>query len=100
MNTLSSLLKFIGNRLKDIQYGRAGLGTITANSYKDTEVTFDREFLNAPLVFVDFNYTGTAPSFGSFQVCAINITTTGFTIRAFNNTNTDRSPSSRWVAIG
>ena len=99
MNTVSSILKFIAGRLTDIQGGRVVIGSVAANSYADTNVTFPKAYSDTPQVVVGLESSSTSPTMGSFQVCPINVTTTGFTIRTFNDTTSARTPAARWIAI-
>lgn len=71
-----------------------------ANAYTDKAVTFPKTFAEAPVVVVSFATDSTAAAMGGLSVSAINRTTTGFTIRFFNNTNTARVPPVSWIATG
>lgn len=74
--------------------------TTAANSYKDFTVSFGHTYSSAPNVVVGFYSTSTASGFGGLS-CAVNSkTTTGCTIRVFNNTSTGRAPGVEWIAIG
>lgn len=99
MNALSSLLKFIGNRLEHIQGGYLSGQTVNANSYLDRDVTFPKAYSTTPIVLANIASTSTAGAVGSISVAAINITTTGFTLRVFNAGSANRSPALQWIAI-
>lgn len=98
MNILSSLLNFIGSRIQN-DGGREADITVPANSYVDVPVTFNRTFTTAPNVVVSFESASTAGAMGGLSCGAINITQTGFTIRAFNNTSSQRAPAVQWIAV-
>lgn len=99
MNTLSSLLNFIGNRFKRIQGGETTIGAVTTKSYVDKPITFPNTYTETPKVVVCLNSASTGAGMGNVTVSAINVTTSGFTIRVFNNDTADRSPAVRWIAI-
>lgn len=79
----------------------SGQSTATpANGYKDFTVTFGHTYTSPPHVVPGFYSTSTAAGLGGLS-CAVNsITTTGCTIRVFNNTSSARSPAVEWIAIG
>ena len=74
--------------------------TTPANSYKDFTVTFPFTYPSTPHVIPGMYSTSTSPTLGSIQVAVYSISTTGATIRVFNNTNSSRSPGFYWLAIG
>lgn len=88
------------DRLDKIQFARGttSLGNVAANSYVDRNVSFGKTFTSAPTVVVALQSTSTSPTMGAIDVCPINITTTGFTIRVFNSTSSQRSPAATWIA--
>lgn len=99
MNTISSILKFIGTRLSRIQGGVVPAVQVSAGSYTDVSVTFPREYDTVPSVICGIYSSSTAGAIGSFTISAINITTTGFTARYFNNSSSERTPAGRYIAI-
>lgn len=102
MNQISSLLKFIGNKIGKydlIQGGSVTAIEVPANSYTDVSVTFAKPFSSAPSVICGIYSSSTAGAIGSFTVSAINITATGFTARYFNNSSSARTPAGRYIAI-
>lgn len=98
MNALSSLLNFIGSRIQN-DGGRVASVTVPANNYVDVPVTFNRTFTTVPNVVVSFESASTAGAMGGLSCGAISITKTGFTVRAFNNTPTQRAPAVQWIAV-
>ena len=76
-----------------------GGGQVPAGSYADFPVTFNVTFTNDPVVFPVIYSTSTSGDIGSLTVSAINITTTGFTLRIFNNSSNQRTPATRWLAV-
>ncbi len=74
-------------------------GSVSANSYADQDVTFNHTFDAAPVVVACLQSSSTGVNVGSISVSVINITTTGFTIRVFNNSANQRTPSINWIAI-
>ena len=55
---------------------------------------------NIPDVVVGFNSGSTAAGFGGLSIAVSDRTATGFKVKIFNNTNTDRSPGFYWIAMG
>ena len=87
-----------------VPQGNVKCGSVTgvdvpSKSYKDVSVTFPTAFASAPWVFVDVVSTSTSSDLGSFCASAINITSTGFTVRLFNASANQRSPAVRWLAV-
>ena len=91
-------LKILKNT-PEIRTGYESVGSIPANSYTDVPITFGSTMGGTPRVFVDLVSTATTPTIGSFHACAISASTTGFTVRIFNNTSSARSPAIRYVAM-
>lgn len=85
--------------LPQIRKGYVSLGSVPANSYKDTTVTFDSALPGKPAVLCSMVSTSTSPTMGSISVSPINVSASGFTCRAFNNTNAARSPGVEYIAI-
>lgn len=99
MNTLSSLLNFIGTRLYHTQKGSTQPVSVPAGSYKDVAVTFGATFKAVPTVMAVLYSTSTSSDLGSFMVSPINITARGFTARIFNNSSSARTPAVYWIAV-
>lgn len=82
-----------------MQHGSIAGSDIPANSINDTKITFDRAFPSKPFVSVNLNSGSTAPGIGNITACAINVSSTGFTLRVFNNDSAQRSPAFDWLAV-
>lgn len=72
----------------------------SANSYADYNVTFPELFMHAPLVVCGLRSTSTSPTMGSVSVAAIDVSNSGFTIRVFNASASNKSPVATWIAVG
>ena len=80
--------------------GYETVGSISTNSYKDVELSFNKTFAAAPHVVACLSSSGTAGNIGNVCVSVFGITTTGCTIRVFNNRGSSLSPAVEWIAIG
>lgn len=69
------------------------------NAYRDIPITFNFTHTYAPHVVVSFATGSTGVTMGGLSLSAFNVTTTGCTIRIYNNTNDTRNPPLYWVAI-
>lgn len=87
----------IGNVL--LQWGQVS-AIADAGTYTDTSETFPTSYSVAPAVFLTTYSASTAAAFASVEICLSGVTASGFTIRAFNEGTTGRSPAVRWLAIG
>ena len=74
--------------------------TANANAYTDKAVTFPQAFAEVPVVVACFATDSTAAGMGSFSVSVAARSTTGFTLRFYNNTGTSRTPPVAWIAVG
>ena len=80
------------------QSGRTPLIDCESNAITEFKVTFSKAFSKAPAVIV-------TPSSGSPEINGIpkysawNVTTTGFTIRIYNDDSEQRSPAFYWIAM-
>ena len=95
MNQISSLLKFIGNKIAKydtIQGGTLSIGTVPSKGYVDLSVTFPKAFSSPPIVSVSLNSSSTSSDIGMMTVGTMTSTNTGFTVRCFNASSVDRSP--------
>lgn len=63
-------------------------------------VSFGHTYSSAPDVVVGFYSTSSAASFGGLTIAVSEVTTTGFKVKVFNNTSTDRAPGFYWIAMG
>ena len=85
--------------LPTVDGGHENMGTISTNSYADKAISFVSTFSSAPNVVACLSTTGTAGNIGNVSVAVNNITTTGCTVRVFNNRGSNLSPAIEWVAI-
>lgn len=80
--------------------GHETYSSIATNSYADKSVSFGKTFASAPNVVACLSTSGTAGNIGNVSVSVFNITTTGCTIRVFNNRGGSLSPAIEWIAVG
>lgn len=73
--------------------------SVSANSYKDYNVTFSKSFSSAPIVTASFQSTSTAGAFGNCTLGIVSTTATGFTVRVFNGDSSGRAPNINWIAV-
>ena len=73
--------------------------SVSANNYKDYEVTFNKSFSSAPIVVACFQSTSTAGAFGNCTLGIVSTTATGFTVRVFNGDASGRAPNINWIAV-
>ena len=73
--------------------------SVSANSYKDYEVTFNKSFPSAPIVVACFQSTSTAGDFGNCTLGIVSTSATGFTVRVFNGDASGRGPNINWIAV-
>lgn len=76
--------------------GQVTVSAVPNNSYKDTAVTFAEAFSRVPHVVTGLATATTDPK--TVTASCINVTETGFTLRVFNATGTQRSPAVSWIA--
>lgn len=89
-----------GNTIPVYDGGYESMGSINTNSYADKSVSFVSTFSTAPNVVACLSTSGTAGNIGNVSVSVFNVTTTGCTIRVFNNRGSSLSPAVEWIAIG
>ena len=75
--------------------------TVATHSYSDFTVTFPTPFPSIPTVCVSLYTSSTGYGMGSVSavVCVGTVSTTGFTIRCYNNDSEGRNPAYTWIAI-
>lgn len=75
--------------------------TVATHSYGDFTVTFPTPFPSIPTVCVSLYTSSTGYGMGSVSavVCVGTVSTTGFTIRCYNNDSEGRNPAYTWIAI-
>lgn len=88
------------NGIANIQAGNTNGEAVAAKSYTDVAITFARPFASAPNVVVGFSTQTSGYKMGGLSCSARDVTDTGFTIRVFNSTDEDRTPSEQWIAVG
>lgn len=79
--------------------------SVPANGYVEypaspSVTSFGHTYSSAPDVIVSLYSTSTAAKFGGLSIAVSYVSTTGFRIRIFNNTDTARTPGFYWIAIG
>lgn len=87
------------NLVKVIEYGSILFSNLNANTFADNDIKFKKSFSSPPLVFVSNGSKSESIKYGSMSISAINISTTGFTIRFYNNTDYTPQPYIMWTAI-
>lgn len=80
--------------------GHETYSSIATNSYADKSVSFGKTFASAPNVVACLSTSGTAGNIGNVSVSVFNISTTGCTVRVFNNRGSALSPAIEWIAVG
>lgn len=75
------------------------VGTISANSYKDVEITHNFGTTTRVYVVATLFSSGTAVNIGSTTVTVHSVTSTKATVRIFNNRSASISPALEWIAI-
>lgn len=76
--------------------GQVTVSAVPNNSYKDTTITFAEAFSRVPHVVTGLATATTDPK--TVTVSCINVTASGFVLRVFNATGTQRSPAVSWIA--
>ena len=80
------------------QSGRTPSIDCESNTITEFKVTFPKVFSKAPAITVT-PYSGTPGINGIPKYSVITVTTTGFTIRIYNDDSQQRSPESYWIAM-
>ena len=80
------------------QSGRTPLIDCESNAITEFKVTFSKAFSEAPAIIVTPS-SGTPGINGIPKYSAWNVTTTGFTIRIYNDDSEQRSPAFYWIAM-
>lgn len=86
----------------NIDCGDDSFSAVANGSYGDKAVTFNKTFPSAPEVAVTMKVGSgtTAANIGSSIMAVISTSTTGFTVRYFNNSGASKTVSFTWIAIG
>ena len=100
INALNEVIGIVNNR-PVIYTGRAAFSSnLAANSHMDFRVDFpEGTFTRAPHVVVTLYSLSTQAKFGSIYISIMEETTTYFTCRVFNASDTQFLPQLRYVAI-
>lgn len=89
------------NNLPLIQHGKHSTSMTTNTAgYVDKEITFAKAYKTAPTVVVGKNHTTGESWATGYSVSAINITTTGFTMRITKSIEGYIYPVCSWIAVG
>lgn len=83
-----------------IETGFLDLTEATKNSVTTTTVSFKTSFSLIPIVVGCFQSSSSAAAHAAIDYSISNRSTTGFTVKVFNNSSSDRSPNFLWIAIG
>lgn len=86
--------------IKSAQCGTTELIAVSKASYSDKTVTFPTPFTERPTVMLTLSTGSVAYAMGNFLPTLSSVTTTGFTMRLFNNTGANRSFYVEWLAYG
>lgn len=73
--------------------------SIQAGSYADHTVTFQKTYSKTPQISIYVSSASVSAAFANFFWSLTAITSTGFTLRAFNNSTDPRGPTFVWDAV-
>ena len=73
--------------------------SVTAQSYKDTTITFSSAFSSTPFVIVLLNSSSVGYAPALLALSTTSISTTGFTFRAYNGNTSVQSIPYKWIAF-
>lgn len=83
-----------------IRRGTFWTNGVNANAYKDFPITFSSELPSVPIITASILCaTGANVNYAYLQVATHSATTTGFTVRVFNQNENSLSPGVNWMAI-
>ena len=88
-----------GTKTRVIETGHITGSSIAAGDTKDYEISFTKDFKNAPTVIACFQSTSSAGAFGNCTIGVVSTAVSGATIRVFNGDGSARGPNINWVAI-
>lgn len=80
--------------------GEHSFSNLAANTATDISVTFSKGFATAPQVVAGLKSSLTSATTGNVAVSASNVTTTGFTLRAYNGSSVQKTIYVSWIAVG
>ena len=98
VTTLNNTITTVNNSVPKIACGKIS-SSVPATSYKDYKVTFPKKFTSTPWAIVCMESTSTSSSIGSISVGYHSLSTSGMTIRVFNNCTSTRAPNLCWAAF-
>lgn len=73
--------------------------TVNANSTASQTISFGKTFPTAPYVWVQLTQSSANAFYGGVSLAVTSTTTTGFTVRAFNNTSSNAGVPFRWMTF-
>ena len=97
--TVSSRGDVVCNSMDSGVISASTFGSVSAGSYKDYSLSFNKTFTSIPVVAVSFFSDSTAPGFGNCSVSVHSTTTSGCKVRIFNNDSSARNPAVSWIAM-
>lgn len=86
----------------NLQSGSVTFSQTASGSYSDKTISFSPSYSAAPNVVAGFQLgTGsTAANFGNCSVAVVSVSTTGATLRFYNNSGANKTPTVNWIALG
>ena len=92
----------IDNLANRMQAGSVTFSQTSSGSYSDKTISFSPSYSAAPTVVAGFQLgTGsTAANFGNCSVAVVSVSTTGATLRFYNNSGANKTPTVNWIALG
>lgn len=78
----------------------SGTVGVAAGGYTDVAITFNKAFTEVPYVYTTLISTSTYSDIGSMEAVPMSRSTTGATIRIYNDSDGRREPGVQWLAIG
>ena len=92
----------IDNLANRMQAGSVTFSQTSSGSYSDKTISFSPSYSAAPTVVAGFQLgTGsTAANFGNCSVAVVSVSTTGATLRFYNNSGASKTPAANWIALG
>ena len=87
---------------ENLQSGSVTFSQTSSGSYSDKTISFSPSYSAAPNVVAGFQLgTGsTAANFGNCSVAVVSVSTTGATLRFYNNSGGNKTPTVNWIALG
>lgn len=92
----------IDNLANRTQSGSVAFSQTSSGSYLDKTISFSPSYSAAPTVVAGFQLgTGsTAANFGNCSVAVVSVSATGATLRFYNNSGANKTPTVNWIALG